>query len=283
MKYQFIALILSGALIFSYCKKGGTEAVTKHGYKYQLFETGSGNKIQPGDVTYLAAQLIHVQRDGKDSVFLDTSNPMPFEFVMPFDSQVTTPSPIVDILPYMRKGDSVVVMQPIDSLKNLEPFMKSWKFIKHSFKVLDIINDKDRKVVQDKEAAVAAQVEKDIKAFNDNSLKDMETTPSGVKILFHEKGTGPLPKQGEAVKVLYYGVTRKDGKLFDSAYKKGSPFIFPIGEGQVIKGWEEGMALLPKGSKATLFLPAEVAYGEKGVPTFIEPNSDLVFYVEVIK
>ena len=69
--------------------------------------------------------------------------------------------------------------------------------------------------------------------------------------------------------------------MFDNSFSRGEPFVFPLGAGQVIKGWDEGLALLPKGTKATLFIPYELGYGETGSPPSIPPRSELIFYVEV--
>lgn len=270
------------SIFFSQCKKEN-EAVTKHGFKYMLFKQGKGDLIKAGDITYLAAQLIHVTKDGKDSIIIDTrTNPTPFEFVMPPDSQVTQATPIVDILPLMRVGDSAIVFQSMDSIKNKEPFMKDWKFIKHSFKVLQVMNEADRKAIQDLEPGVEKTIQQDLADMKGGKLSNLKTSENGVQVLVHEPGTSTGLKEGEPVKVYYYGVTKNDGKMFDSAFKKGAPFTFTLGRGEVIRGWDEGIALLNKGAKATIFIPSKLAYGEKGIPGFIEPNSDLVFYVQVL-
>ena len=92
--------------------------------------------------------------------------------------------------------------------------------------------------------------------------------------------------QGVKVKVQqiqaqYYG-TLTDGSMFDNSFQRGTPFRFAVGTGQVIKGWDEGFALLPEGSKATFFIPASLGYGASDRPK-IPGNSELVFYVEVEK
>ena len=204
------------------------------------------------------------------------------EFTLPPDSQVSQPAPIVEILPLMRAGDSAFVLQPMDSIKNLEPFMKDWKFIKHTFKIHKIINANQRKLVQDREASVANIVNKDLEDMKAGNIKDIKTTENGVQVVTHEAGTGGPLKEGENVQVYYYGVLKEDGRMFDSGYRKGAPFNFTLGRGEVIRGWDEGVAQLTKGSKATLFIPAKLAYGNKGVPGMIDPNADLVFYVEVL-
>ena len=73
----------------------------------------------------------------------------------------------------------------------------------------------------------------------------------------------------------------KDGNIFDQSYERGQPIDFPLGVGQVIKGWDEGIGLLKPGGKATLIIPASLGYGEAGSPPVIPENAELVFYVEL--
>ena len=97
--------------------------------------------------------------------------------------------------------------------------------------------------------------------------------------MIHETGTGPQPLPQQLVTVEYYG-TFMDGSEFDSSIGKLQPFSFPLGAGAVITGWDEGIGLLNQGSKATFFVPSDLAYGEAGRGS-IPPNSPLVFYVEL--
>ena len=90
------------------------------------------------------------------------------------------------------------------------------------------------------------------------------------------------PEAGDAVKVHYVGKLKEDGTTFDSSVDRGEPFEFKIGEGQVIKGWDEGVATMYKGEKATLTCAPEYAYGESGSPPTIPPNATLEFEVELL-
>jgi FKBP-type peptidyl-prolyl cis-trans isomerase len=92
-------------------------------------------------------------------------------------------------------------------------------------------------------------------------------------------GTGPKPTASDSVKCNYRG-TLINGTEFDSSYKKGQPVTF--GVGQVIKGWTEGLQLMPVGSKWQLFIPSSLAYGERGAGADIGPNATLIFEVELI-
>ena len=108
-----------------------------------------------------------------------------------------------------------------------------------------------------------------------------QKTPSGLEYLIVEEGKGPNPKQGQKVSVHYTGKLQ-DGTVFDSSQKRGVPIKFTLGIGQVIKGWDEGIALLKKGGKAQLIIPPQLAYGARGVPPRIPPNATLIFDVELV-
>lgn len=109
--------------------------------------------------------------------------------------------------------------------------------------------------------------------------EDVVTTESGLQYQLLEEGEGPTPEATDKVKVDYVG-TLIDGTEFDSSIKRGEPAIF--GVDQVIPGWGEALQLMEVGSKYRLVIPSELAYGEKGAPPVIEPNSVLVFEVDLL-
>ncbi len=116
----------------------------------------------------------------------------------------------------------------------------------------------------------------------DMTGKKVEKTASGLEYVMFNKSTNTQkPSQGQRVKVHYTGYF-KDGKIFDSSVERGQPIEFPIGKGQVIKGWDEGIALLSPGDKAKLIIPYHLAYGEQARGP-IPAKSDLVFDVELIE
>ncbi len=105
------------------------------------------------------------------------------------------------------------------------------------------------------------------------------TTPSGLQYKILKEGTGPKPTAADKVVCNYKG-TLINGTEFDSSYKRGQPATFPVG--QVIKGWTEALQLMPVGSKWQLFIPADLAYGERGAGNDIGPDSTLIFEVELL-
>ncbi len=111
--------------------------------------------------------------------------------------------------------------------------------------------------------------------------EDTITTASGLQYIVLKKGDGEQAVAGKEVAVNYIGQLM-DGKEFDNSYKRGKPFKFVLGKGQVIKGWDEGIALMHAGDKFKLIIPPQLGYGDKGAGGSIPPNATLVFETELM-
>ena len=279
MKNLSFFILFAGILGFVACKKDESGKVSKNGYSYDLYKTGKGELIQVNDLVFFDLQIKH-----KDSLLQDSkANPTQPEFLMPADSMVTTPNPVVDAMKLMREGDSIVIRERIDTIKNLPPNMKDWKEITYVIKIKKVVTEKLKEEVRQLEPDVEKTTFAKIAEYKSGGIKDLKTTPTGLKYTILSEGGGPLPVKGEAVNVYYYGATVSDSKKFDSSYSRGTHFGVPLGAGKVIPGWEEALLLLKKGTKAVVFIPGKLAYGEQGIPDMIAPNAELAFYIEVLK
>lgn len=108
------------------------------------------------------------------------------------------------------------------------------------------------------------------------------STRSGLKYTVIKAGKGARPKKGQTVFVHYTG-TLTNGKKFDSSRDRGQPFSFTLGEGQVIKGWDEGLSMMKVGDRRKLTIPPKLGYGAAGAGGVIPPNATLIFDVELLK
>jgi peptidylprolyl isomerase len=113
----------------------------------------------------------------------------------------------------------------------------------------------------------------------------MKTTPSGLQYEDTQEGTGASPKTGQTCVMHYTGWLWENGakgRKFDSSLDRGQPFEFPLGQGRVIKGWDEGVATVKIGGKRTLLIPPGLGYGARGAGGVIPPNATLLFEVELL-
>jgi FKBP-type peptidyl-prolyl cis-trans isomerase FklB len=151
--------------------------------------------------------------------------------------------------------------------------------------------DEMRNTVTELQKRLAAARQKEMKEIGDKNLAEgkaflennkkkegVTTLPSGLQYKVLSQGSGKTPKATDSVTVNYRG-TLIDGKEFDSSYKRGQPATFQVGK--VIPGWTEGLQLMKEGSKWQLFIPPQLAYGDRGTGP-IPPNSTLIFDVELL-
>jgi len=128
-----------------------------------------------------------------------------------------------------------------------------------------------------REASIKAEAE----AKMEKLAAGFEKTESGLRYQFIQKGDGKKAENGKTVSVHYTGQL-EDGKVFDSSYPRKKPIEFPLGQGNVIEGWDEGIALLRVGDKARFVIPSHLGYGSRGAGGAIPPNATLIFDVELM-
>ena len=306
-KFNYLFIITFLGTLLTACDGGGDYQTTDSGIKYKYISKGGGEEAKPGEVMILNM----VYKDGKDTVLfstLDQGDPMP----MPVDSTWKDDGSIYEVFRLLKKGDSVEIKitaegfyiktarQPLpDSIDakslftfniGVEDVMAMDSFRTYQMKIFE---------KQQERAAIRAmeQLKKD-KDIIENYLKEnnieAQSTESGLRYVVLEEGKGPQASQGDSVVVDFTGSTL-DGKMFYTSNRKmaeekgvleeGNPYeplSFVIGAGRMIPGVEEGISLLKEGSKARLYLPSEMAYGERGAGPDIKPNQVLSFDVELI-
>ena len=188
----------------------------------------------------------------------------------------------------MNIGESLH-RQPVDLDTN--SLMQGLKDSMSGGKML-LTDDEAKTALTELTQQVRAKQEEKVKQAAENNKKEGEaflaanktkpgvvTTPSGLQYKILTEGKGPKPTAADKVSCNYKG-TLINGTEFDSSYKRGQPAIFPVG--QVIKGWTQALQLMPVGSKWQLFIPADLAYGERGAGSDIGPGATLIFEVELL-
>jgi FKBP-type peptidyl-prolyl cis-trans isomerase FkpA len=296
-KFSFVLFAALAAIIVA-C--GGGELTSPNGYKYIKHTNATGKAANIGDYGYVNISVYQDDSLVNSTYQMGRTVPImvPDFSQVPADQKgVGKANPVADVLALMKVGDSISVEVPIDSLMRQNPNLKDAKRLTYAIVLADVQTKVEydaakakeqeekmaaAKVYQEQEKVVAAQLGTIVKDYKAGANKDkIKSTPSGLKYLMLEEGKGAQAIAGKGVDVMYYGMLT-NGTEFDNSYKRGQPFSFPLGQGQVIKGWDEGIALLKEGGKAVLFVPAELGYGAEANAA-IPANSELVFYVDLQK
>ncbi|MBL7817124.1 MAG: FKBP-type peptidyl-prolyl cis-trans isomerase [Saprospiraceae bacterium] len=292
LKHLFLLLVL--VTIAAACKKSKTPS----GYAYTIHKKGDGAMAKIGDAAFYDVILY------KDDSLIFSTIKEGQEARSRVEDPKTAPDPFYKLtqeaLLLLKVGDSATFIMPLDTFKVKPQGLENAKQAKLTM-ILRKVKSKDEldkrqselKVLAESIQAAGPSFKARAKAVGDSTstfAKDfaagklpagIKELPSGLKIAILREGTGAMPKKGEVVLVNYCGAT-KDGNKFDESFPRGEPINFPIGVGQVIPGWDEGLMNLKEGTTAVLFIPSALGYGERAAGK-IPANSDLVFYVELLK
>ncbi|PID68325.1 MAG: peptidylprolyl isomerase [Flavobacteriia bacterium] len=171
-----------------------------------------------------------------------------------------------DVVDAVAQGDSIEKVSIIRQGQEAEAF--------DALEAFQAFNANALKREQDKQKAL----EEALKAHTQGMTK----TDSGLYYKITKEGDGKQAKKGDNVSVHYTGMLL-DGAIFDSSYQRNEPITFPVGIGQVIAGWDEGILLLKVGDKARFVIPSHLAYGSRGAGGVIPPDATLIFDVELVK
>lgn len=170
-----------------------------------------------------------------------------------------------DVVDAVAQGDEI---QSIEIIREGEE-AKSWNAVE-AFRVFE-----------GSRAKREAKVKEEAEAKMEKLAAGFDKTDSGLRYKMIQKGNGKKAENGKTVSVHYSGQL-EDGKVFDSSYSRKKPIEFPLGKGNVIEGWDEGIALLQVGDKARFVIPSHLGYGSRGAGGVIPPNATLIFDVELM-
>lgn len=274
------------------------------GLDYKIISDGKGEKLKNG--MFMQLHVAQIYTDGKKDTVLSNSRDA-YPVIELFDS-VSTPKEFYQILIQARKGDSLVIRTPTDTIfkrvpGGIPPYMKKGNYLLTTVKMLNLFTseaqaDSARKKEMElarlaEEKRAEAQMKKEEAKLQEYFKKNNITVvkaPKGTYVQIIEPGTGMAIDTTVVVKTNYTGRLLLEGKVFDSntdsSFNHVEPFPvnmtndFSLGGG-VIKGWTDGLTMLKEGGKAKFFIPSPLAYGERGAGGDIPANSILAFDIEV--
>lgn len=298
MRHSFLWVFFI-LLVFSACQptaENNNESTTPSGFKYTIYPSNSNIIGEVGQFVYYRASVSlngEMQQDSRDA----PSTPF-MRITAPLPDSIPQPSPniLLEVIREMAQGDSAVVVVPVADA----PFIRGLQptdTIVYNIVSEEILGEeafRERRRVESERLQAAIQVTR-VKAQEVDSTMnlmladytagkldgELESTASGLKYMTIAKGEGKAIGENDFVSVHYYGKLT-DGTTFDNSLDKGTPFTFPIGQGRVIRGWDEGIPLFNEGGEGYLFIPSTLGYGANASGS-IPANSELVFYVSVEK
>ena len=282
MKSVILLLSFTAFLGLSACSQNGYKT-TESGLKYR-FIRGEGKSANPQETDIVTVKMDYFINDSL--LFSGQKLGKPMQFPL---SPSSFKGDFFEGLKMMSVGDSASFLCPADSVflrlfrvKHMPEFVKPGAIMRFEIALDNIEKQADYEAKKMAEAKALAE-EGRMKLEKYIADKGINVSPleSGLYYIETQKGTGEQPKRGEKIKVHYRG-TLLDGTQFDASYDRNQPFEFVLGMGQVIRGWDEGLAMMNVGGKATLLIPYQLGYGERGSGP-IPPFSALVFEVELIE
>ena len=259
---------------------------TKSGLLYKIHRKGQNKKVLPGQFVKL-----HYRAMIGDSVLIDTYQRIPA--YGQYDTSTKNVHDFVDFLGEMNIGDSVVFIRNVDTMQKRGYLMYNESFkqggtIKGYITVLGAFRTQEA-LMKDQEQESAKEKVREIAAMEqflkEKNVTGYVKTPGGVFIKLHSQGTGVKVDSGMLVSVNYTGALKNGTKFdsnVDSAFGHPSAFEFVAKGNGVIPGWDEAIVYLNKGAKATLYIPAMLAYGPNAQGEKLPAFSDLVFDIEVM-
>ena len=291
---------LTGTLLFTGCQSGGEGGgansgprhyQTVEGFPYVIHTSVDG---EPGRATDHV--FFHVYWRKGDEVIRSTRTMGRGDMRhMQLPNDASGATSIDQVIMRLAKGDSATVTVPLDQPDRIPEGFAGESEMMVDIAMLDIQThaefleaEKDRANQMEKlkgdltaqQQVVADRLASTARQYLAGDLDgQIESSVSGLKYIIHEQGDGPKPNRGQRVYVNFSGALT-NGQVFDNSYERGLPYGFVLGTNSVVRGWDEGIAKLNQGGKATFFVPPKLGYGATGNDK-VPPNSEMIFYVEL--
>lgn len=301
MKKQFMSVAISAMMMAGVMTACSQEKVPFEGYQqtdnglyYRFYEENTGDTPQMGDLIDVTLSCVV-----NDTTTIIPEMPNTFQLIEPLYK-----GDIFEGLAMVHAGDSVSFIVNIDSTFRTffgqptlpEQFLPT-DVMRFDLRIEDIYpeNEYALRMAAKNRKATAERIEKMKTDYPEETAQAAKTltdylaknkikcdpTESGLYYVMTQAGNGEKPEAGQLVSVHYTG-TLLDGTKFDSSIDRDQPIQFPLGVGQVIPGWDEGIGLMSKGEKGVLYIPYYLAYGDRAAGDVIKPFSNLIFEVELV-
>jgi len=306
--YLFIGITIAiSGMACEGCQNNGTTPTTEdpvelekksteNGFSYTHHIKNEGPKPQVGEYAYYNLEIYGIP---------ESEIPMFFEAGEDFRKIVDPKNhtgydgrnPMIDILPLLSVGDSVTVYHSPDSIINLSPTYGGLKMLEykitltgialpaqHTENQIAIFNKRKAKLFEARTRleSINGFCQKVLADYKANKIDNLIEKQSGLKFVIHEQGKGKNLRNGNVANFFYSGYMM-DGTLFENTFDSGDGTSLQVGRELSLPGWEEVMTYLKIGASVTVFLPAKLAYAEAGNPPIVPPNTDVMFYMEIME
>lgn len=280
---KYLNLLFLSLIIISSCTD--KEKVLDNGVKLKYFKNGTGNLLENGELLELNIQ--YFDHEGNEQ--FNSEEP-----ILQQKDSLWENVPFLNVLSNLKVGDSVFFQLTVDDFLGYIPgaeypdsigseLMSFYAGIENIMSREEFEN-KQREQFEKMKMNEDQQLSIDLELI-DNYLKenniDAVKTESGLRYVIEKTGQGENAAPGDNVSVHYTGMLL-DGEKFDSSLDRGDPLNFTLGQGMVIRGWDEGITYFNKNSKGTIYIPSSLGYGASGAGGVIPPNAVLVFEIELI-
>jgi FKBP-type peptidyl-prolyl cis-trans isomerase len=301
-----LILASAGLFLLSACMKSRHEGFeeSETGLYYAIHkESGATKTPKEGDILFCKMKLFVKGGEGqKDSLLYNSDEAPDFPGGIKFIQLVKPeyPGDLMEGVAKLHIGDSASFIVSADSffivsnkMEKLPDGIKAGSELLFHFGVKDIKSkDETIKMISEMQAKssgmdkarmdqLQASEAEDLRLYLERKKITAKPNPSGLIFIQTEKGNGQKPKVGQKVTLNYSGYLL-NGKKFDSSFDRGTPFEFTLGKGEVIAGWDEGVAMMNVGGTATFVIPSVLGYGSNGAGD-IPPFAPLVFEVQLLK
>ena len=282
---RYFNLFIIATIFFSSCTNNVKEL--ENGVSLKYFKNGSGDFVENGEI--IMFNLLYYDNEGNEQF-----RSQPNEPVLQQKDSLWENIPFLNVISTLKEGDSVFFQLSLDQFLGFIPganypdslgseLMSFYAGIEDIMTREEFENyqkEQYEKMKMNDDQQLSIDLELIDNYLKENNI-DATKTSSGLHYVITKMGTGENAASGDNVTVHYTGMLL-DGEKFDSSLDRNQPFSFQLGQGMVIRGWDEGITYFNKGSEGTLYIPSSLGYGPSGAGGVIPPNAILIFEIQVL-